>query len=67
MLREIEDMIDVVLEIHPVFTRWQVSCKKCGNVFYVDTEPNSIGEEIAVLEDIHCGLHPCEGSVIELV
>ena len=66
VLREIKDMIEVRLEIQPVFKRWQVSCKKCSNVLYVDTDPNSIGEEIVVLEDIHCGLHPYEGSVIEL-
>jgi len=57
---------EIALGIFPVFKRWQVCCNKCGTVFYVDTEPNSIGEEIAELEDIRCGLHPVEGSVIEL-
>jgi hypothetical protein len=59
-------MIEVRLEIFPVFTRWQVRCKKCNTVFYVDTEPNSSGEEIVELEDIRCGSHPSEDSVIEL-
>ena len=59
-------MIEVTLEIFPVFARWQVCCKKCNTVFYVDTKPNSTGTEIMRLEDIHCGLHPSEGSVIHL-
>jgi hypothetical protein len=59
-------MIEVRLEIFPVFTRWQVSCKKCNTVFYVDTEPNSRGEEILELEDMCCGLHSNESSVREL-
>ena len=57
----------VGVEISPVFTRWQVHCKKCGAIFYVDTEPDSTGEGILKLEDVHCGLHPNESSVIELV
>jgi phage terminase large subunit GpA-like protein len=57
----------VGLAITPVFTRWQVHCRKCGAIFYVDVEPESTGEEIFELEDIHCGLHPSESSVIELV
>ncbi len=57
----------VGLEISPVFTRWQVHCRRCGAIFYVDGEPESTGEEIFELEDIHCGLHPNESSVIELV
>jgi len=40
---------------------------KGGAIFYVDAEPESTGEEIFELEDIHCGLHPSETSVIELV
>ena len=59
-------MIEARLEIFPVFERWQVCCKKCNIVFYVDTEPDSNGEEIVELEDIRCGLHPSENSVIEL-
>lgn len=55
------------LDVLPVFTRWQVRCKGCGALFYVDTEPNSAGEEILELEDVHCGLHPSESSVVELV
>jgi len=55
------------LEIFPVFTRWQVHCQDCGAIFYVDAEPDSTGEEIFELEDIHCGLHPSESSTIELV
>jgi phage terminase large subunit GpA-like protein len=58
---------NVGLEITPVFTRWQVHCQKCGAIFYVDAEPESTGEEIFELEDIHCGLHPSESSTIELV
>ena len=57
----------VGLAISPVFTRWQVHCQNCGAIFYVDTEPESTGEEIFELEDIHCGLHSSESSVIELV
>jgi phage terminase large subunit GpA-like protein len=57
----------VGLEISPVFTRWQVRCQRCGAIFYVDTEPESTGEEIFELEDTHCGLHPSESSVVELV
>ncbi|MDY6918408.1 MAG: hypothetical protein SVP26_10800 [Chloroflexota bacterium] len=60
-------MVQVRLETVPVFTRRQVHCKYCGVVFYVDTERNSAGEEILTLEDIRCGYHPSEGSVIELV
>jgi len=59
--------IQVGLEVCPVFTRWQVRCENCGAIFYVDTEPESAGEEILELEDIYCGLHPNESSVIELV
>jgi len=58
---------NVGLEITPVFTRWQVHCQKCGAIFYVDAEPESTGEEIFELEDIYCGLHPSESSVVELV
>jgi phage terminase large subunit GpA-like protein len=58
---------NVGLEISPVFTRWQVHCRKCGAMFYVDTEHESTGREIFKLEDIHCGLHPSESSTIELV
>lgn len=58
---------NVRLEISPVFTRWQVHCRKCSAMFYVDTEPESTGEEIFKLEDICCGLHSSESSVIELL
>ena len=58
---------NIGLEISPVFTRWQVHCHRCGVIFYVDTESESTGEEIFELEDIYCGLHPSESSVIELV
>ena len=58
---------NVGLEISPVFTRWQVRCHGCGATFYVDTDPESSGEEIFKPEDIYCGLHPSESSVIELV
>jgi hypothetical protein len=64
---EVEKATKAELEISPVFTRWQVHCRKCGAVFYVDTEPESPGEEIFELEDIHCGSHPGESSVVELV
>ena len=57
----------VGLEISPVFARWQVCCKRCGAIFYIDTEPESTGEEILEIADIHCGLHPGESSVVELV
>jgi hypothetical protein len=57
----------VGLEISPVFTRRRVHCQRYGAIFYVDTEPESTGEEIFELEDIYCGLHPSESSVIELV
>jgi phage terminase large subunit GpA-like protein len=57
----------VKLEVCPVFTRWQVRCKRCGALFYVDTEPHSTDEEILELKDTHCGSHPNESSVIELV
>lgn len=59
-------MAEVVLEITPVFTRWQVSCRKCGTIFYVDTETDTISGEILKLEDLQCGLHPNEDPVIEL-
>ena len=59
-------MIEAGLEILPVFTRWRVLCKKCNTVFYVDTVANSTGNEITRIEDIHCGLHPSESSVISL-
>lgn len=58
--------MELKLELSPVFTRWQVNCQKCSTVFYIDTEPNSTGEEMLELEDIQCGLHPNEGSVVEL-
>jgi len=64
---EVENVTKVGLEISPVFTRWQVHCRKFGAIFYVDTEPESTSEEIFELEDIYCGLHPSESSVIELV
>jgi hypothetical protein len=60
-------MFESELEISPVFTRWQVRCRECNSVFYVDTESNSIGEEIVELEDVNCRFHPPERSVIELV
>jgi len=55
------------LEICDVFTRWQVHCKKCRVTFYVDAEPNSTGEEILGLQDIHYDPDPSESSLIELV
>jgi len=58
---------NVGLEISLVFTRWQVHCRKCSAIFYVDTEPKSTGEEIFELEDNYCGLHTSESSVIELM
>jgi phage terminase large subunit GpA-like protein len=64
---EVEKTTNIGLEISPVFTRWQVRCRKCGTIFYVDTEPESTGEEIFELEGIYCGLHPSESSVVELV
>lgn len=57
----------VGLEICPVFTRWQVHCRKWGPIFNVDTEPESSGYEILKLGDIRCGLHPSQSAVIELV
>jgi hypothetical protein len=60
-------MTESELEISPVFIRWQIRCKECNIVFYVDTESDSLGEEIVELEDIHCGFHPPESSIIELV
>lgn len=64
---EVEQAANTGLEICPAFTRWQVRCRKCGAIFYVDTEPGSTGEEILELEGIYCGLHPSECSVIQLV
>jgi len=64
---KVRNATNVGLEITPVFTRWQVHCQKCGAIFYVDAEPESTGEEIIELEDIYCGLHPSESSVVELV
>ena len=61
------EMIEVRLRISPVYTRWQVRCEKCNTVFYVDTEPYSTGEELVELEDMRCGQHPREGTVIKLV
>jgi len=59
-------MIELELELLPVFTRWQVRCKKCDSIFYVDTEPDSNGKEILEIEDALCSLHPVEDSIIEL-
>ena len=54
------------VEASPVFLRWQVRCSKCGTVFYVDTEPNALEDDILELADMECGLHPSEDSVLEL-
>ncbi|GAI10572.1 unnamed protein product [marine sediment metagenome] len=64
---EVGKLVEMGLEICPVFTRWQVRCKKCGSIFYVDTEPESIGEEILEMGNINCSSHPGESSVVELV
>jgi len=64
---EAEGAAKLGLEIRPVFARWQVCCQRCGAIFYVDTEPESSGEVIFELGDAHCGLHPSESAVIELV
>ncbi len=53
---EVGKSIEVDAEILPVFTRWQVCGRGCGAIFYVDTEPESGGEEILELGDIRCGL-----------
>jgi len=66
-LVEVGKSIEVDAEIVPVFTRWRVTCRRCGAIFYVDTEPNSASEDILKLEETHCGLHPSESAVIELV
>ena len=63
----VKKVTKVGLEIYPVFTRWQVYCRKCGAIFYVDIEPENTGEEILELRDIYCGSHPSESSVVELV
>lgn len=63
---EVGKLVEMGLQICPVFARWQVHCKRCDAMFYVDAEPVGTGEEILELEDIHCGLHPGESSVIEL-
>jgi hypothetical protein len=57
----------VGLAISPCVYPMAVCRKGCGTIFYVDAKPESTGEEIFELEDIHCGLHPSESSVIGLV
>ena len=59
-------MVEIRLDAFAVFKRWQVRCEWCGAMSYVDTEPNSKIDELAALGEIRCGLHPREGSVIEL-
>jgi len=54
-LVEVGKSIEVDAEIVPVFTRWRVTCRRCGAIFYVDTDPESGGGEILELGDIRCG------------
>ena len=51
----------------PVFTRWQVKCVECGTIFYVDTEPWKSIDNIQGMDDIKCGNHPQEDSIISIV
>jgi len=60
-------MLDQDITACPVFTRWQVQCPKCGITFYIDSEPESVKNEILKLKEIKCEYHPKEDSVVMLV
>ena len=54
-------------QICPAFIRWQVVCTKCDKTFYVDAEPETTKEDIAIiLDDIDCEEHPMEQHSLEL-
>lgn len=53
-------------QARPVFTRWQLICPKCKKTFYIDVEPEVTEGDILSLEDLKCGLHPHEDSVLQL-
>jgi len=57
-------MLDIDMQVCPVFVRWQIYCPKCRITFYVDSEPESAEEDIMKLDEMNCGYHPKEDSVV---